>query len=569
MNYTDEQLAAAEAFAKGNSLKVGAFAGTGKTTLLRYMAERVQGRGLYIAYNNQIARESASKFPSHVTCKTAHAIALDGLPRELREKASQGNRLTQGALARYLQQRAGLVEIDAREIAPVVAAAMHWFCVSADPYPTLSHVERALQTVHTAVGPEEILSVLPAVWEGISTVDGGLPLTFDGYLKFYQLMGANLPADYVLADEAQDMFPAIQFLILRSAGQTAWVGDSNQQLYEFNGADDAMQRLEGLETYPLTLSFRFGEWLADLVQPILAQLGESETIRGNPEITTTRAKRPLQVRLARGNVSLLTPLVAAVSAGKRVHVLGGVAKLNALLDDVESVMIKRRVQTGPLAGIGSWHEARERAAGRGNRVLRDLVGLVEKHRLREVRRCVDAVCKGEGDARIVLSTVHQAKGREFDKVALIDDFRQRQEVLFTFRGEDFYANSPEILRLLYVALTRARDEVFVPMALAKRYEFDRELQSTRCQTETTVSDIEDSHSEEWMTSAEAWLQIHRKWKEPKYPHADTSRVTRHDDKTETEEPTDDWRLYLVVAVTLLVLLGSLKYMGYLDFLPFA
>ena len=67
---------------------------------------------------------------------------------------------------------------------------------------------------------------------------------------------------------------------------------------------------------------------------------------------------------------------------------------------------------------------------------------------------------------LVISTAHKAKGREWKKVKLMEDFlrthpkkrddRQPQEGI-----------PPEELRLLYVAVTRAKEAVEVPEAILK------------------------------------------------------------------------------------------------------
>lgn len=72
---TDEQTAAADAFQAGDHLALQAGAGTGKTSTLAFLAHHTRRRGRYLAYNKAIAQDAAARFPSTVTCKTAHALA--------------------------------------------------------------------------------------------------------------------------------------------------------------------------------------------------------------------------------------------------------------------------------------------------------------------------------------------------------------------------------------------------------------------------------------------------------------------------------------------------------------
>jgi hypothetical protein len=80
MNLTDEQHAicqAARDLDVGSSLKIQAFAGTGKTTTLAAIAESLgQRKFLYLVFNRAAADEAEHKMPSNVTVRTAHALAF-------------------------------------------------------------------------------------------------------------------------------------------------------------------------------------------------------------------------------------------------------------------------------------------------------------------------------------------------------------------------------------------------------------------------------------------------------------------------------------------------------------
>ena len=100
--------------------------------------------------------------------------------------------------------------------------------------------------------------------------------------------------------------------------------------------------------------------------------------------------------------------------------------------------------------------------------LRGLVTLVERHGLAELRRCLGALQPEEGRADLLLTTVHKAKGREWPGVEIADDFspfRRKAHGLERIVAED--------VRLIYVALTRAREAVGIPPRLRRRFGIGR------------------------------------------------------------------------------------------------
>ena len=80
MRLTDEQQAIehrAGALKGAESLKVIAYAGTGKPTTLRAVADSRSGRGVYLAFNRSIAQEATGKLrTSGAWASTMHALAL-------------------------------------------------------------------------------------------------------------------------------------------------------------------------------------------------------------------------------------------------------------------------------------------------------------------------------------------------------------------------------------------------------------------------------------------------------------------------------------------------------------
>ena len=63
-----------------DSIKINAFAGCGKSTVLKgYAKKRPSKRYLYLAYNKPIADSASSSFPKNVKCKTTHSLAFEAV----------------------------------------------------------------------------------------------------------------------------------------------------------------------------------------------------------------------------------------------------------------------------------------------------------------------------------------------------------------------------------------------------------------------------------------------------------------------------------------------------------
>jgi superfamily II DNA or RNA helicase len=82
---TDEQEKAVEKFRTRRPLKIAAFAGTGKTSTLSFMARSRRSSGLYLAFNKAIATEAKEKFPRTVDCRTTYSLAYRSVVLVARE----------------------------------------------------------------------------------------------------------------------------------------------------------------------------------------------------------------------------------------------------------------------------------------------------------------------------------------------------------------------------------------------------------------------------------------------------------------------------------------------------
>jgi superfamily I DNA/RNA helicase len=111
--------------------------------------------------------------------------------------------------------------------------------------------------------------------------------------------------------------------------------------------------------------------------------------------------------------------------------------------------------------------------------MKAFVDIVEQHGESFLINSLQAVLSSEADAKLTLSTVHKAKGREWDRVGIGDDFSLPKA---RSRAQSF---DPAEVRLLYVALTRAKYEVDIPAPLMKF--FAHAAGKNRCSKEAATA----------------------------------------------------------------------------------
>ena len=246
---TEEQEEAVEKFLTRRSLKIAAFAGAGKTTTLKMLAEATPAKGVYLAFNQSIAAGAKKKFPQSVDCRTTHSIAFRAIMLVYSSPPKLTNRLNANQLAQIMSYRTRIFpepfRLDGVHQAHLVLGTIRRFCQSSDPAIALDHVPkygRLLGISETVVAEVRDWAVAQAkaVWARMVARNDNLPLGHDGYLKLWALAHPQLQADYILLDEAQDTNAVVLGILANQSAQMIYVGDRHQQIYEWRGAVNAM-----------------------------------------------------------------------------------------------------------------------------------------------------------------------------------------------------------------------------------------------------------------------------------------------------------------------------------------
>lgn len=464
---TDEQQHALDLFGAGESMVIEAGAGTGKTATLELLGRSTSERGQYLAFNKAIVVEAGTRMPDNVACSTAHSLAFRAVGRKFSHRL-RSPRMRSTELAERLKitpftveiPDVGTKELAAGYLAGLVMRAISVFCNSADDAPGREHVPYVDGIDMPAEGGKRtyennrdvarhIAPALAAAWADLTNPEGQLPYRHDAYLKAWERSGPRIGAEFILFDEAQDASPVMDAIVAaQTNAQTVLVGDSQQAIYGWRGAVNAIARMrERLPTSMLTQSFRFGAPIADAANMILALLDADLRLRGTSAITSSveRVDRPDAI-LCRTNAASVGAVLAHRMLGRRPHLIGGGSEVAAFARAAGELQIGRRTIHPELACFDNWTEVQRYVADdpQGSELLM-LVKLVDEYGVPVIMDALERM-PGENAADLVISTAHKAKGREWRRVQIAGDFNAERA-----------AEADEELRLAYVAITRARE----------------------------------------------------------------------------------------------------------------
>ncbi len=365
MQPTAEQMAALEQFGTGKTLEIAAFAGTGKTTTLRLLAESRGSRGLYLAFNKAIQQQASEQFPKSVDCRTTHSLAWQAVKQQYSAQKMTGKlHVKQLAKELGLEDRivGGQLRLNDVHQAFLMIETTRRFCQSADVQIASKHVPAygrllGASTDIVAAVRAWTLEASTILWSRMVDPGDLMPLGHDGYLKMWALGNPTLGADYILLDEAQDTNPVVLGVLAAQGAQIVYVGDSHQQIYEWRGAVNAMAKIHDCQETTLTQSFRFGIAIAYKATQVIVTLGEKRSLKGDPtKKSEICASGSANAVLARTNATVILEILEALNSGKKPCVVGGTSEFDRLLSDVYELKDGKPATTPEFFGFTDWRE---------------------------------------------------------------------------------------------------------------------------------------------------------------------------------------------------------------------
>src|SRR5262245_45325633 len=246
-----------EATEGSRHIVVKAVAGSGKTwTGIQYCLREKGKRIAFVAFNKHIQAELSSKISQHnVTCKTYHSLGLAAL-----KTAISGIEVDTGKLDNIVEslvvvrdkknkeEKPGITYVDTKWEAIGIWSCLKRMVSYAKQYGASTQAEFEQIADHHLVdmeGIEEtIYDLIPKVL--IECKVNTATIDYDDMIWLPRELGIKLPRYHVMIiDEAQDTNPSQQWLAVNSADRLIVIGDPNQAIYGFRGADvSAMARIE-------------------------------------------------------------------------------------------------------------------------------------------------------------------------------------------------------------------------------------------------------------------------------------------------------------------------------------
>ena len=503
---TEEQEQCIEAANLGKNIKIKAFAGSGKTSTLVAIANDLQGKGLYLAYNKAIQQDAIGKFPEHVECKTAHSLAYKKYARllygrvhnlnifDLKEHVSIGpshhysdNDIAYGAL--YLLRsfaNSEYEEIDHHFLANSVFDTV--LENSSDGNIKSSKLKNIAWDI-----TNKIIEAAYAYWQKCVAPYSKVPMEHDFYLKMFQLSNPDFSSEYdfILFDECQDANPVLLDILSKQQCQKIYVGDVHQQIYSWRGSINAFNKING-EEYYLSQSFRFGSKIARIASIITHAKGEQKVLRGYEEVESNiinlnNCKESVTI-LCRTNAKIIEEIISRCD--KPIFVVGGVHEMLNLAKSGFALFKgdKKAITHRKIKQFKDWKSMLRFNHQYQDAELTLLANLIKRYNMAfaGVIKKVENVnyTRVESEADFIFSTIHKSKGREWDNVIVEDDF-----LVFTNNSSvpTIISQEQEEMNLMYVAITRAKYNLHMR---ARLYNFIKKLSCYKNELEEDISIIE-------------------------------------------------------------------------------
>lgn len=472
-NWSAEQNAIFEYARTGTgNLVVQARAGTGKTTTIKAMFSQCpEAEMLYAVFNkkNQIEAQN-SITDARVEIKTLHAVGYK-LIRSVWSTAKPDDDVEFDRVEQVVSRNAP--DEVAGAVRKLVGFAKNMFVA-----PTIDDLLDLMDCRGIEVSelfeadgwtPNRLANCAMQVLELSKQRDPAGRISFNDMVWLPVAMGwVRASYDLVVVDEAQDMnLPQLLMAIGLSRGRIVVVGDDRQAIYGFRGAaQDGMNLMRSklqASVLPLTITYRCPKAVVALAAEIVpdyraagaAPAGEVKSMGDSIILESAKIGDAI---LSRANAPLMPLCLQLLRRGVSARIEGrDIGKtLAAIVRKINADSVPRFIEK-----VAKWAD-RQKARCRGSKHFESKAAVID-----DQAACLTAVAEGVSSVSeieprllslfqdsdgfqkpaVVLSSVHKAKGLEWNRVFLLTK---------TFKQS---AKEGEEANIYYVAVTRAKSEL--------------------------------------------------------------------------------------------------------------
>jgi len=460
---------------------VEAVAGSGKTTLMTHAVKLIPANQtvLMLAFNKVIADELSTRVGSrqNTDVKTFHSLGFSGY------RATHGSK----------------VKVDNNKMYRLIDDLVNNSDLTPGEKAGISYVSKIVNLGKSAgIGTHLIQNTAENWWNLIEHHDVGgrdegvnfeeiIPIcqeilsrsnnmkfiiNFDDMIYLPVQQGINFKKyDWVFVDEAQDTSQTQREIlksVMKSSSRLIAVGDRNQSLYGFRGADslsiDGIQKDFSCATFPLSISYRCSKSVVMEAKAFVPQIESSETAKDGSVISLDKYSTddflPTDGIICRNSAPIVKMAYGLISRGVPVNVRGReIGKgLTSLIKTMKAKDIKNLDEK-----LSEWSDNQVIIlSGKGGREAQiegvlDKVDCIKifisqaepKWTILDLIQRIENFFSDNPNGNITLSTVHGAKGLEFKRTYILDRDR------FNPKWVRLDWQKEQERNVIYVAITRA------------------------------------------------------------------------------------------------------------------
>jgi superfamily I DNA/RNA helicase len=480
---------------------VEALAGTGKTHTLIAASRNLHGSASFAAFNKKIADEIKYKVRgSNMRVGTFHSFgyrAWRNHESNAQVDADLKRRNMMDALEIPWDMRSAVAEMVSLAKQSVVGRVWDTTDIGVWDH-IIDHFDILLKLKNFNIFDDDTEIRRDLIYyaaKGVqwSAEQGKYLIDFDDMLWLPLLEDVGMyQNDWILVDEANDTNAARRMLahkMVKECGRSIFVGDRNQSIYGFTGADsdaiDLIIKEFNCTTLPLTVTFRCSKAATELAQKYVpaitaaesnqdgsvTQCNKEEFYRTYVSSSSETGLKPGDAILCRNTKPLITLALQLIREGIGCHVEGrdigkqidrlvsrwNVSEIGELVKNLE--MYKQKEIEKLIARDAGY--LIERVNDRVETVYAVMEGCKDVAAVRDrIRGLFEDSEVGKENRTVTLSTIHKFKGREADRVFILGFYEYMPS---KYARQEWQKRQER--NLIYVGITRSKKDLILLSAV--------------------------------------------------------------------------------------------------------